>query len=112
MIGADKLSSIVNWTRPQHLRALSATARAQRDSPVARAGSHGVITTFMGQRRQLWRDPAHSRRGGCAIPVTKENFDQRLNTLHMNGRETFKQAVTSMLSAANRALQAERPFCR
>ena len=43
--------------------------------------------------------------GGCAISVTKENFEQRLNTLRMNGRETFKQAVTSMFSAANRALQ-------
>jgi 3-oxoacyl-[acyl-carrier-protein] synthase III len=43
--------------------------------------------------------------GGCAIPVTRENIDRRLNTLHMNGRETFKQAVTSMLAAANKALQ-------
>ncbi len=38
------------------------------------------------------------------MPITAENVDQRLNTLHMNGRETFKQAVISMMAAANTAL--------
>ena len=102
VIGADKLSSIVNWNDRNTcvLFGDGAGAAVLR----WRAGSHGVITTFMGSDGSF-ADILHMPGGGCAIPVTKENFDQRLNTLHMNGRETFKQAVTSMLAAANRALK-------
>lgn len=102
VIGADKLSSIVNWGDRN-------TAVLFGDGAGAailryRAGSHGVITTFMGSDGN-YGDILHMPGGGCAAPVTKENIDQRLNTLHMNGRETFKQAVTSMLAAANKALE-------
>ena len=102
VIGADKLSSIVNWNDRNTcvLFGDGAGAAVLR----WRAGSHGVITTFMGSDGNF-AEILHMPGGGCAIPVTKENFDQRLNTLHMNGRETFKQAVTSMLAAANRALK-------
>ena len=102
VIGADKLSSIVNWQDRN-------TAVLFGDGAGAavlryRAGSHGVITTFMGSDGN-YGDILHMPGGGCAVPITKENVDQRLNTLHMNGRETFKQAVTSMLSATNKALE-------
>ena len=102
VIGADKLSSIVNWTDRNTcvLFGDGAGAAILR----WRAGSHGVITTFMGSDGNFG-EILHMPGGGCAIPVTKENIDRRLNTLHMNGRETFKQAVTSMLAAANKALQ-------
>ena len=102
VIGADKLSSIVNWQDRNTcvLFGDGAGAAILR----YRAGSHGVITTFMGSDGN-YGDILHMPGGGCALPVTKENFDQRLNTLHMNGRETFKQAVTSMLAAANKALE-------
>jgi 3-oxoacyl-[acyl-carrier-protein] synthase-3 len=43
--------------------------------------------------------------GGCACPISAENIDQKLNTLHMNGRETYKQAVTSMMRAAGIVLE-------
>lgn len=102
VIGADKLSSIVNWQDRN-------TAVLFGDGAGAailryRAGSHGVITTFMGSDGN-YGDILHMPGGGCAVPVTKENIDQRLNTLHMNGRETFKQAVISMLGATNKALE-------
>ncbi len=102
VIGADKLSSIVNWQDRN-------TAVLFGDGAGAavlkyRAGSHGVITTFMGSDGN-YGDILHMPGGGCAVPITKENIDQRLNTLHMNGRETFKQAVTSMLAATNKALE-------
>lgn len=102
VVGADKLSSIVNWTDRN-------TAVLFGDGAGAailryRAGSHGVITTFMGSDGNQG-EILHMPGGGCALPVTKENIDQRLNTLHMSGRETFKQAVVSMLAAANKALE-------
>jgi 3-oxoacyl-[acyl-carrier-protein] synthase-3 len=102
VIGADKLSSIVNWSDRNTcvLFGDGAGAAVLR----YRDGSHGVITTYMGSDGRH-ADILHMPGGGCALPVTKENYDQRLNTLHMNGRETFKHAVTSMLTAANKALE-------
>lgn len=102
VIGADKLSSIVNWEDRNTcvLFGDGAGAAILR----YRAGSHGVITTYMGSDGN-YGDILHIPGGGCAVPVTKENIDKKLNTLHMNGRETFKQAVTSMLSAAREALK-------
>ena len=43
--------------------------------------------------------------GGTRCPITKENFDQRLNTIKMMGKETFKQAVSAMTSASMEALE-------
>lgn len=102
VIGADKLSSIVNWEDRNTcvLFGDGAGAAILRN----RADSHGVITSYMGSDGN-YGDILHMPGGGCAIPITKENVDQKLNTLHMNGRETFKQAVTSMLTAANKALE-------
>ncbi len=101
VIGADRLSSIVNW-KDRNTCVLfgdGAGAAILR----YRANSHGVINTFMGSDGN-YGDILHMPGGGCAVPITAENVDQRLNTLHMNGRETFKQAVISMMSAANTAL--------
>jgi 3-oxoacyl-[acyl-carrier-protein] synthase-3 len=102
VIGADKLSSIVNWQDRNTcvLFGDGAGAAILR----YRAGSHGVITTYMGSDGN-YGDILHIPGGGCAQPVTKENIDKKLNTLQMNGRETFKQAVTSMLAAAREALK-------
>lgn len=101
VIGADKLSSIINWEDRNTcvLFGDGAGAAILR----YRAKSHGVITTFMGSDGN-YGDILNMPGGGCAIPVTKENIDQKLNTLQMNGRETFKQAVLSMSTAALQAL--------
>jgi 3-oxoacyl-[acyl-carrier-protein] synthase-3 len=103
VIGADKLSSIMNWADRNTcvLFGDGAGAAVLR----YRAGSHGVITTYMGSDGD-YGDILHMPGGGCAIPVSKENVDERLNTLHMNGRETFKQAVLSMSHSARHALEA------
>lgn len=102
VIGADKLSSIVNWDDRNTcvLFGDGAGAAILR----YRSGSHGVITTFMGSDGE-YGNILHMPGGGCALPVTPENFHLKHNTLQMNGRETFKQAVTTMLTAARRALE-------
>lgn len=102
VIGADKLSSIVNWEDRNTcvLFGDGAGAAVLRN----RAGSHGVITTFMGSDGNFG-NILHMPGGGCAAPVSPDNFHLKLNTLHMNGRETFKHAVTSMLKAAKVAIQ-------
>jgi len=102
VIGADRLSSIVNWEDRNTcvLFGDGAGAAILR----SRAGSHGVITTYMASDGRFG-DILHMPGGGCARPVTAETMHLKLNTLHMNGRETFKQAVVSMHSAARKALE-------
>jgi len=98
VIGADKLSSIVNWTDRNTcvLFGDGAGAAVLRHRP----GSRGIIATHMGSDGN-YADILHMPGGGCALPITRENIDEKLNTLQMNGRETFKQAVTYMMRAAN-----------
>ena len=101
VIGADKLSSIVNWEDRNTcvLFGDGAGAAILRHRP----GSKGVVTTYMGSDGN-YGDILHMPGGGCALPITRDNVDDKLNTLQMNGRETFKQAVTSMMRAANTVL--------
>jgi 3-oxoacyl-[acyl-carrier-protein] synthase III len=102
VIGADKLSSIVNWQDRNTcvLFGDGAGAAILR----SRAKTHGVITTFMGSDG-TFEKILHMPGGGCALPVTPDNYHLKHNTLHMSGRETFKQAVNSMLTAARKALE-------
>ncbi len=102
VIGADRLSSIVNWEDRNTCVLFGDGAGAALLR--WRAGSSGVITTFMGSDGRH-ANILHMPGGGCAAPTTPENFDKKLNTLHMNGRETFKQAVISMQTATTKALE-------
>ena len=42
--------------------------------------------------------------GGSALPTTPDNAAERLNTIRMEGREVFKQAVTAMRDACRQAI--------
>jgi 3-oxoacyl-[acyl-carrier-protein] synthase-3 len=102
VIGADKLSSIVNWTDRNTcvLFGDGAGAAILRN----RAGSHGVVHTYMGSDGSL-TDALYMPGGGCRFPPTPETLAQKLNTIKMNGKETYKHAVTALLTAANVALE-------
>lgn len=102
VIGADKLSTLVNWTDRNTcvLFGDGAGAAILRN----RADSHGVISTHMGSDG-TFSDILYMPGGGCRIPITKDNADQHLNTIHMSGREVYKQAVNSMLKGAQSALE-------
>jgi 3-oxoacyl-[acyl-carrier-protein] synthase III len=102
VIGAEKLSSIVDWSDRATCvlfgdGAGAAILRSREDS-------HGVITTYMGSDGEF-SDILLMPGGGSRIPITKENIDQRLNTIKMSGKEVYKQAVNAMLTAANTALE-------
>lgn len=101
VIGAEKLSSIVDWQDRNTcvLFGDGAGAAILRHRP----DSSGILTTYMGSDGNF-SDILHMPGGGCALPVTRDNIDQKLNTLRMNGRETFKQAVTSMMRASQLVL--------
>jgi 3-oxoacyl-[acyl-carrier-protein] synthase III len=102
IIGADKLSSIIDWTDRNTcvLFGDGAGAAILRN----RANSHGVIATYMGSDGEF-TDILCMPGGGSRTPITPENVDQKLNTIKMQGKETYKQAVTAMSTAADKALE-------
>jgi 3-oxoacyl-[acyl-carrier-protein] synthase III len=108
VIGADKLSSIVDWSDRNTcvLFGDGAGAAVLRH----RGGGHGVIATHMGSNGDL-ADILYIPGGGCRFPISKENIDQRLNSIKMNGKETYKQAVTAMLTAAETVLDQSGLKC-
>ena len=103
VIGAEKLTSIVDWTDRNTCVLFGDGAGAAILQH--RKGGHGVISTYMASDGGL-SDILYIPGGGSKYPITKDNADQRLNCIKMNGKETYKHAVTSMLDAATRALAA------
>ncbi len=101
VIGGDKLSTIVNWEDRNTcvLFGDGAGAAILR----CRDGAHGVISTHMGSDGRF-SDILSTPAGGSAQPLNRDNIDEKLQCLRMNGRETFKQAVLSMGAAARSAL--------
>jgi 3-oxoacyl-[acyl-carrier-protein] synthase-3 len=105
VIGAEKLSSITNWTDRNTCVLFGDGAGAAVLKH--RGSSHGVISTHIGSDGQF-TDILFMPGGGSRCPITKENADQHLNTIHMAGKEVYKQAVTAMLRAARKALEDAR----
>ena len=73
-----------------------------------RGGSHGVISTHIGSDGQ-YTDILFMPGGGSRCPITRENADLNLQTIHMIGKEGYKHAVTAMLSASRKALEQAKP---
>jgi 3-oxoacyl-[acyl-carrier-protein] synthase-3 len=101
VIGADKLTSITNWTDRNTCVLFGDGAGAA--ILAHRGGSHGVISTHIGSDGRF-SDILFMPGGGSRCPITRENAHMNLATIHMTGKEVYKQAVTAMLSAAKKAL--------
>src|SRR5881275_1427311 len=102
VIGAEKLTAITNWTDRNTcvLFGDGAGAAVLRH----RGSAHGVISTHIGSDGQ-YTNILFMPGGGSRCPITRENVDLNLQTIHMTGKEVYKQAVTAMLSAAKKALE-------
>ena len=101
VIGAEKLTSITDWTDRNTcvLFGDGAGAAVLRH----RGSAHGVISTHIGSDGQ-YTDILFMPGGGSRCPITRENVDLNLQTIHMIGKEVYKQAVAAMLKAAKKAL--------
>lgn len=101
VIGAEKLTSITNWTDRNTcvLFGDGAGAAVLRH----RGGAHGVISTYMGSDGQFAKI-LFMPGGGCRTPITLENADKNLQTIHMSGKDVYKQAVIAMLAACQNVL--------
>jgi 3-oxoacyl-[acyl-carrier-protein] synthase-3 len=101
VIGAEKLSSITNWTDRNTcvLFGDGAGAAVLQHRPAA----HGLLTTALGadgSKAGLLSMPG----GGSACPASSQSVADGLHFLRMDGKETFKNAVQAMCSAANEVL--------
>src|ERR1700736_2900997 len=102
VIGADKLTSITNWTDRNTCVLFGDGAGAAVLKH--RGSTHGVISTHIGSDGEF-TDILFMPGGGSRCPITRENVDLNLATIHMTGKEVYKQAVTAMVSAAKKALE-------
>jgi len=102
VIGAEKLSAITDWKDRNTCVLFGDGAGAAVLQN--RENSHGLLTAVMGAdggKANLLFMPA----GGSRCPASKESVDGRLHFLHMSGKETFKNAVQAMCSAAQEVLR-------
>jgi 3-oxoacyl-[acyl-carrier-protein] synthase-3 len=107
VVGAETLTSITNWTDRNTCVLFGDAAGAvvvHRAEPGDTSAPGRVLSTVMGSDGNL-ADLLKVPGGGSACPITPENAESRPNTIHMEGRETFKHAVTRMCQAAEQALK-------
>jgi 3-oxoacyl-[acyl-carrier-protein] synthase-3 len=102
VIGAEKLSSIIDWSDRNTCVLFGDGAGAAVLQN--RANSHGLLTACMGAdgtKADLLSMPA----GGSRCPATAQSVANRLHFLRMDGKETFKNAVNAMYQAARESLR-------
>ena len=102
IIGAEKLSSIMDW-KDRNTCVLfgdgAGAAVLQR-----RADSRGVLATRLGSdggKADILAMPG----GGCRQPATVDSVNERIHFLKMEGKEVFKNAVNAMTGAAKEVLE-------
>ena len=102
VIGAEKLSSIVDWQDRNTcvLFGDGAGAAVLRN----RDKSHGLLTAVMGADGNK-ADLLFMAGGGSRCPATAESVAGRMHYLRMEGKEAFKNAVQAMKTAAEEALR-------
>ena len=103
IIGAEKLSSFINWEDRTTCVLFGDGAGA---AVLRKAGPDDgeILATEMGtdgRQTHLLNIPG----GGSACPITSENADKRLATLAMLGKEVFKHAVTRMRQSAEKVIE-------
>ena len=102
IIGAEKLSSIIDWEDRNTCVLFGDGAGAavmQR-----RKGARGVLATRLGSdgtKADILAMPG----GGSRRPATVDSVNERIHFLKMEGKEVFKAAVNAMTGAARDVLE-------
>ncbi|MFV1995545.1 MAG: beta-ketoacyl-ACP synthase III [Verrucomicrobiales bacterium] len=106
VIGAEKLSSMVDWGDRNTcvLFGDGAGAAIVRRDDNASNRSRRILANVMasdGNQTDILVVPG----GGSACPITPENVARHLNSISMEGREVYKSAVKAMRDAAEKVLE-------
>jgi len=101
VIGAEKLSSVVDWED----RATCVLFGDGAGAVVVRAqeNGRGIIGSVMGSDGSL-SDLLKIPGGGSRWPASAETVERRLHCMKMTGNEVFKHAVRCMCDAGKRVL--------
>lgn len=105
VIGVEKITMLTDWEDRNTCvlfgdgaGAVVLEQRANEDD------QGGIIATKLasdGNFTDILQVPA----GGSAMPLTKENIDDKQHFIRMEGQEVFKQAVTAMVSSCKEVLE-------
>ena len=107
VVGAEKMSSIVDWKDRSTCVLFGDGAGAVVLKRTQNGGSRGILSSFIRSdgtlAELLWR-PA----GGAAMPFSETVLQERSSYVKMAGREVFKHAVRQMSEACDRALDGAK----
>ena len=107
VVGAEKMSAIVDWKDRSTCVLFGDGAGAVVLKRAPHGGSRGILSTFLRSdgtlAELLWR-PA----GGAKVPFSDAVLQERSSYVKMAGREVFKHAVRQMSEACDRALDGAK----
>ncbi|PIP68238.1 MAG: 3-oxoacyl-ACP synthase [Candidatus Omnitrophica bacterium CG22_combo_CG10-13_8_21_14_all_43_16] len=107
VIGAEKMTSLVDWTDRSTCVLFGDGSGA---CIVGKSKDRQIASYFIGcdgSGSNLLRLPA----GGSRIPATEDTVKNKLHFLKMEGNEVFKLAVKVMADAANKAITKAGLLC-
>lgn len=93
VIGAETLSKYINWEDRNTCVLFGDGAGAAILGQVEEG--YGILSFDLGSDGS-GGDAIQIPSSGSLMPVSKESIDQKLNLIHMNGRDVFKFAVKAM----------------
>ncbi|MFM8229964.1 MAG: beta-ketoacyl-ACP synthase 3, partial [Chthoniobacterales bacterium] len=102
VIGADKLSAIIDWS-DRNTCVLFGDGAGAAVLQAAGEGSGEIISAYSGSNGNL-DEILNVPGGGSRNPTTAENVGDKSNTMKMAGREVYRHAVTTMMSATKEAI--------
>ncbi len=103
IIGAEKLSSVINW-EDRNTCVLFGDGAGAAVLRRSEEGEGHILATEMGTDGRYTK-LLEIKGGGSACPITAANADDHLHTLTMQGREVFKLAVNAMRTAAETVIE-------
>jgi 3-oxoacyl-[acyl-carrier-protein] synthase-3 len=104
VIGSDSLSAFTNWEDRSSCILFGDGAGAAIVERTDASDSHRILSSHLQSDGELW-ELFHIPAGGSNQEVTPEVHAQKLDKMHMKGREMFKVAVRTMADFAETALK-------
>jgi 3-oxoacyl-[acyl-carrier-protein] synthase-3 len=108
VIGAEKLSSIVDWQDRSTCVLLGDGAGA---CVLAEVNDGGILSSYLGSDGGE-ADLLYLPGGGSKYPATHRTVEGRMHFIKMKGNELFKIAVMKMAEAAQKALEKANLTCK
>jgi 3-oxoacyl-[acyl-carrier-protein] synthase-3 len=105
VIGAEKMSAIVDW-KDRSTCVLFGDGAGAVVLKRSKNGK-GILSAYMRSDGNL-ADLLYRPDGGATTPMSADVLEKRSHLVRMAGREVFKHAVRSMSDAADRALDGAR----